>query len=53
MYYLLSFDELQQVNNASWFVKCYEEYADIPSALDRAGELLQQGKAVHLEPLSR
>ncbi|AJT60800.1 hypothetical protein [Ralstonia phage phiITL-1] len=53
VYYLLSYDGLSQVNNASWTVKLYEEYADIPSCLDRAGELIQQGKAVHIEPIAR
>ncbi|UCR91209.1 hypothetical protein [Ralstonia phage RpT1] len=53
MYYLLSYDEVQQSNHARWVVKRYEEYADIASSLDRAGELLANGKAVHIEPLSR
>ncbi|WAX26356.1 hypothetical protein [Ralstonia phage p2137] len=53
MYYLIEYDDLCQVNHTSWIVKRYEEYADIPSALDRCGELIQQGHAVHIQPLTR
>ncbi|BAJ51790.1 hypothetical protein CJ97_gp02 [Ralstonia phage RSB2] len=50
MSYLLSYKAREP--GVRYLVTKYEEFADIASILDRAGELIQAGFAVHIEPIA-